>query len=87
MYSFWYIVIKVNYGERAQLAYEDTDSFIFSLKIQRSLNEELRHGAIAPYRDTTSFPPDHLCFSNERIGQLGLSKSETGACLIKEVLI
>jgi len=87
MYSFWYKVIKANYGDRAKLAYEDTDSFIFSLEIHNSLNDELKHGAIANYLDTSNFPHDHPCFNGERKGQLGLLKSETGARLIKEVVI
>ena len=77
MYSFWYIVIKVNYGERAQLSYEDTDSFIFSLDIQHSLNDELQRGAVAPYLDMSNILPDLPCFSSERKGQLGLLKPET----------
>ena len=87
IYSFWYKVIKANYGERAQLAYENTDSFIFSLEIERSLSEEQQYGAIAPYLNTTNFPLDHPCFSNERKGQSGLLKSETGDRLIKVIIL
>ncbi len=42
MCNYWYRVIKANYGERAKLAYEDTDSFIFSLDILTNLNDELK---------------------------------------------
>ena len=87
MYEFWYRVIKANYGERAKLAYEDTDGFIFSLEILTSLIGELKSGTMAKFLDISNFPLPHPCYSETRKGQLGLLKSETGSTLIKEAII
>ena len=87
MYFFWYNVVKKNYGERAQLGYEDTDSFIFSLELDQNLHDELKCGPMSPYLDFSNFPPDHPLYDNSKKGKLGLLKSETEGKIIKECVI
>ena len=87
MYFFWYNVVKKSYGERAQLAYEDTDSFIFSLELDQNLHDELKYGPMSSYLDFSNFPPDHPLYDITKKGKLGLLKSETGAKIIKECVV
>ncbi|XP_068239994.1 uncharacterized protein [Palaemon carinicauda] len=84
LYYFFYKVLKNNYGDKVKLLYTDTDSFIFALEVD-DLNSELAQEPLKSYMDFSNFEVDHLLFSNERKGELGLLKSETGSNLITEV--
>ena len=75
MYRFFYHVIRPAFGERAQLCYTDTDSFIIRLRT-KNLDEDYK--LIEDSLDTSNFPKDHPLRKPERASQLGYFKSETG---------
>ena len=86
MYSFFYDVLKAQYGDRVEFVYSDTDSFIINLKTE-DLDEELK-GPLAAYMDLSNYPPDHDLYNDQSKGKLGLLKNETpGDYIIEFVAI
>ena len=75
MYSFFYDVLKAQYGDRVEFVYSYTDSFVINLKTE-DLDEEIK-GPLAPYMDLSNYPPDHELYNDQSKGKLGLWKNET----------
>lgn len=75
MYRFFYKVIRPAFGDRAQLCYTDTDSFVIRLKTK---NLDADYRLIEKSLDTSNFPKDHPLYRPDRASQLGYFKSETG---------
>ncbi|XP_068235633.1 uncharacterized protein [Palaemon carinicauda] len=84
LYYFFYKILKHKYSDKVKLIYTDTDSFIFALEVP-DLNLEFAQEPLKSYMDFSNFDVDHPLFNNERKGELGLLKSETGSTLIAEV--
>ncbi|XP_068232494.1 uncharacterized protein [Palaemon carinicauda] len=84
LYYLFDKILKRKYGDKVKLIYTDTDSFIFALEVP-DLNSEFAQEPLKSYMDFSNFDEDHPLFNNERKGELGLLKSETGSTLIAEV--
>ena len=84
-YSFWYDIVKPQYGRRAELCYMDTDSFIFTIDTC-NLEHELQEGPLSEVLDLSNFPPNHRLYDESKKGKLGYLKIETGAKLIQEAV-
>ena len=82
-YSFYYNVVKKNYGDSARLQYTDTDSLLLCFDGLDVL-EELGKLPLSMYADTSNFHVDHPLHSEENKGKLGYLKSETGSIPLKE---
>ncbi|XP_064106780.1 uncharacterized protein LOC135215755 [Macrobrachium nipponense] len=85
LYHYWYKVIKPSYGERARLIYCDTDSFIFSLRVDNLIDEYKKY-PFKDYLDFSNFHPEHPLYSARNKGRLGLLKSEVGEMIIEEII-
>jgi hypothetical protein len=81
MYDFWYNKIKAQYGEKAQLCYTDTDSFIFHVETE-NIYEDMR--ARADLYDFSDYPKDHPNYSVENKKVPGKFKDECHGSPIAE---
>lgn len=83
MYQFHYSVIKHHYGERVQLCYTDTDSFIYQIQTQDFFMDLKQH--FIRYFDTSNYIPKNrynLPIRNKKVP--GLFKDELGGRIMTE---
>ena len=73
MYKFHYEEIMSKYGSRAQLAYTDTDSFIYHIQMA-DLCKDMEYNLDA--YDTSGYPVDHPLYSKTNAKVLGKTKDE-----------
>jgi hypothetical protein len=73
MYDFWYNHIKARYGEKAQLCYTDTDSFVFKLETEY-IYADMRENS--NLYDLSNCPKDHPSYSEINKGVVGPFKDE-----------
>nr|XP_027227780.1 uncharacterized protein LOC113819787 [Penaeus vannamei] len=85
LYNFYYKVLKTHYGDRVQLCYSDTDSYILSVETD-DIYKELSLSPLKEWIDTSNFSHDHPLYNQSVKGKLGLLKSETGEIPIKEAI-
>jgi len=81
MYQFYYDCLLPKYGDKLQLCFTDTDSFICHIEtndLHADMMEDLE------WYDTSNFDKDHPLFSNANKRVLGKFKSETGDSLPSE---
>lgn len=74
MYNFHHAVIKPYYGNRVELCYMDTDSFVYSITtddLYSDMNDYMDH------LDTSNYPPTHPLRSLRNKMVLGKFKDET----------
>ena len=69
MYRFWYGYVKERYGDKAQLGYMDTDSFIFQVETEDIYKDMAEHPDIFDINDSKT---------------IGLYKDETPGNVITE---
>ncbi|KAG8233740.1 hypothetical protein J437_LFUL003810 [Ladona fulva] len=73
MYDFHYRVMLPKYKTRLSLAYTDTDSFIYSIKMN-DINEDMLDNL--DMFDTSNYPKEHLCYSDKNKKIIGKLKDE-----------
>ena len=56
MYQFWYDHLKVKYGDKIQLIYTDTDSFVIEVETDDTYKDMYEDG---PLYDFSDYPKDH----------------------------
>jgi len=76
MYRFYYEVLLPKYGDKIQMLFTDTDSFIFLVETP-DLHADMSN--MMDCFDTSNFPTDHRLYSTANKRKLGYFKSETGA--------
>jgi len=81
MYEFYYSVMKQKYGKRVKLLYIDTDSFIMRI-IFKDFYHDMKE--MMNYFDTSNYPKDHPCFSNQNKKVLAKFKDEMAGKIISE---
>ncbi len=82
MYDFHYNVMKNKYNNKIRLLYSDTDSLIYNIRTFNFFND-IRYD-LFPYFDTSNYPKDHYCFSENHKNQPGYFKDEMGGKILKE---
>lgn len=80
MYVMYYDVMKAKYGDKLDLMFTDTDSFLFHIKTE-NLYEDLK--TIIQHFDTSNYPTEHSLYTKEREKKLGFFKDETASRPIK----
>ena len=83
MYDFFYSSLKPTFGERMNLLYMDTDSFIVEIMCH-DLYQTLIDTKLSEKFDFSDYPVDHPCFSTENKKKLGFFKDEAGGRQISE---
>ena len=84
MYDYKYNLFQKYYGDKIQLCYTDTDSFIFEIQ-SNTFIEELKN-VFGEIMDFSNFKTDHPYFDNKNMKKIGLLKSETGEKTIHELV-
>ena len=81
MYQFWYDHLKVKYGDKIQLIYTDTDSFVIEVEIDDTYKDmyEDRH-----LYDFSDYPKDHPNYSLDNKKVYGIFKDDLNAKIITE---
>jgi len=82
MYSFHYDVMKQKYGNKINILYSDTDSLIYEI-ITKNFFTDLKNDLLS-YFDTSNYPKNHYCFSNNHKNQPGYFKDELKGVILKE---
>ena len=82
MYEFWYDYIKNKYGERVNLCYTDTDSFIINVKT-KDFYKDISENIIERF-DTSNYIHDRPLPVGVNKKVLGLMKDELGGGIITE---
>ena len=86
MYEFWYDNIKPKYGDRANLCYTGTDSFVIYIKSE-DFFEDISND-VERWFDTSNYDENDKrpfpIFKNKKV--TGLFKDELGGKIIKEVV-
>ena len=81
MYSFFYDVLKPKYGEKVNLAYTDTDSFIRHTETEDIYTD---FNNLQEHMDFSDYPPDHPNFNKANKKVLGKFKDEVNGKVISE---
>ena len=81
MYSFFYDVLKPKYGEKVNLAYTDTDSFIIHTETEDIYTD---FNNLQEHMDFSDYPPDHPNFNKANKKVLGKFKDEVNGKVISE---
>ena len=71
MYEFWYDYIKPKYGDKTQLCYMDTDSFVIHIKTEdffEDINNDVKR-----WFDTSNYDEN-----DKRLLQIGVNKKVIG---------
>ena len=84
MYEYWYNYLKPKFDERIELAYTDTDSFIYSVQSE-DYYAEIK-GNIDRIYDTSNYPHDHPLYSTKNKKIPGYFKNELGAKIMSEFI-
>jgi hypothetical protein len=84
MYDFHYNVMKKNYGEKISLLYTDTDSLIYSIKTENFF-DDLKNNFLKKF-DTSNYPINHTCFSNNHKNEPGFFKDELKSKIMTEFI-
>lgn len=74
--------MKNKYNNKIRLLYSDTDSLIYNIRTFNFFND-IRYD-LFPYFDTSNYPKDHYCFSENHKNQPGYFKDEMGGKILKE---
>ena len=74
MYNFWYNHIKKIYGNKAQLLYTDTDSFIYEVETEDVYADMKKNDS---YYDFSEYPKNHPCYNPVNAKVPGLFKDES----------
>src|SRR3954454_4898292 len=83
MYDFHYNTIKKQYGDRAQLLFQDTDSLTYHIKTEDIYNDMLKQKNLYDFSD---YPKSHKCFSLKNKKVLGKFKDEMLSLPIREFI-
>jgi hypothetical protein len=84
MQQFLYDTIKPYYGNRASLAYTDTDSFVLKIRtedVYKDLKENFKNDM-----DFSDYPTEHPCHDNANKKVLGKFKDEMNGKVIEEAI-
>jgi hypothetical protein len=76
MYSFYYDVLKVRYGEKVNLLYTDTDSLIGNIRTE-DVYADFREPDMKQHLDFSDYPKEHPNFDPTNAKVLGKFKCET----------
>lgn len=79
MYSFHYDVMQPFYGEKIQLCYQDTNSFIYDIDTNDLYNDL---SSLSEHLDTSNYPVNHHLSSSANKKVLGKFKDELGGDLL-----
>lgn len=86
MYTFFYKVVKRNYGDKVKLLYSDTDSLILGFTGVEDIYHEMKWGPLADHMDLSNYNPDSPFYDNSRKGSFGFLKDELGGKVITEAI-
>lgn len=75
MYDFHHNVTKKKYKKKKLVTINsDTDSFVYAI-ITQNCFKDLKN-ELLPYFDTSNFPKNHYCYSEDKKNILGFFKDE-----------
>ena len=82
MYKTYYEYLKPKFGDRMELLYTDTDSFILQIESE-NLYEEIEDD-VKKYYDTRKYPKHSPLFTEENAFKLGCLKDECNGKILRE---
>ena len=83
MYDFYYGQLKVQYGDRCQLLYTDTDSLLLEIQTEDVYRDMFAHAGLY---DTSDYPREHPLHSVENKKVLGKMTDECAGRPIAEYI-
>ena len=81
MYQFWYDYLKVKYGNKIQLIYTDTDSFVIEVETDDVYKDMYEDGNLYDFSD---YPKNHPNFSLTNKKVYGSFKDDLNGKIITE---
>ena len=81
MYEFWYNHLKVKYGDKIQLIYTDTDSFVIEVETEDIYKDMYEDSHLY---DFSEYPKDHPNYSLNNKKVYGIFKDELNGKIITE---
>ena len=81
MYQFWYDYLKVKYGNKIQLIYTDTDSFVIEVETDDIYKDMYEDGHLYDFSD---YPKNHPNFSLTNKKVYGIFKDNLNGKIITE---
>ena len=81
IYEWYYLNLKAKYQSNMRFLMSDTDSFLYWCQTEDIYQDMCENLTLF---DTSNFPKNHKCFSEQRKKQIGLMKDETAGEPIKE---
>ena len=79
MYEFWYNHLKVKYGDKIQLIYADTDSFVIEVE-----TDDIYKDMFENIYDFSEYPTDHFNYNIDNKKILGKFKDELNGKIMTE---
>ena len=81
MYQFWYDHLKIKYGDKIQLIYTDTDSFVIEVETDDIYKDMYEDGHLYDFSD---YPKDHPNYSLKNKKVYGIFKDDLNGKIITE---
>ena len=81
MYEFWYDHLKEKYGDKIQLIYTDTDSFVIEVEVDDIYKDMLEDNHLYDFSD---YPKDHPNYSLINKKVYGIFKDDLNGKIIAE---
>ena len=81
MYQFWYDYLKVKYGNKIQLIYTDTDSFVIEVETNDIYIDMYEDGHLHDFSD---YPKDHPNYSLNNTKVYGIFKDDLNGKILTE---
>ena len=81
MYQFWYDHLKVKYGDKIQLVYTDTDSFVIEVETDDIYKDMYEDGHLYDFSD---YPKDHPNYSLNNKKVYGIFKDDLNGKILTE---
>ena len=82
MYEFHYGYMKPKYGDRIELLFTDTDSFMYLIETEDFYEDILQD--VHEWFDTSNYPQDHFIYSDANKMKIGMFKDEEGGKIVSE---
>jgi len=85
MYDFYYNVMIPKYGNKCELIYTDTDSFVFNIYTD-DIYKDMEDPEFNKYFDFSEYPKTHKLYNESNKAVIGKFKDETKSMIITEFI-